>query len=220
VHPAGMDLEQLVRLLETPGVVPYLEIPVQHASSRVLARMKRGYDRRHVETLITGVRAAVPGVVLRSEVIVGFPGESDAEFEELRNFIEEIRFDSLGIFPYSPEPGTAATRLDGALDRGTVSDRLDTLTAAQEAVSFGARARFLGTCQRVLVEREVGADEGVFDGCRYAGRFYGQAPEVDGEVYVGAEHLDIGSFVDVTITETDTFDLAGVLAATTPAIEE
>ena len=220
VHPAGLDVAHVRRLLETPGVVHYLEIPVQHASSRLLTRMKRGYDRRHLESVLASVRAALPDVVLRSEVIVGFPGEGEAEFEELQAFVEEFRFDSLGIFTYSPEPGTAAARMDGAVDGGLVAQRADALAATQEAVSFGARARFLGTRQRVLVDREAGADEGVFPGCRYAGRFYGQALEVDGEVYIDADELEVGSFVDVMVTETDTFDLKGVPAATTPATED
>ena len=220
VHPAGLEVTTASRLLETPGVVHYLELPIQHASSRLLARMKRGYDRRHLESVLTGVRAALPDVVLRSEVIVGFPGESDAEFEELQAFVQEFRFDSLGIFTYSPEPGTVAARIEGAPDRGLVAHRSAALAETQEAVSFGARARFLGTRQRVLVDREMGADEGVFDGCRYAGRFYGQALEVDGEVYIDADDLEVGSFVDVTITETDTFDLKGVPATPTPATED
>ncbi|MDH3198973.1 MAG: MiaB/RimO family radical SAM methylthiotransferase, partial [Candidatus Krumholzibacteria bacterium] len=139
VHPAGLDVAHVRRLLETPGVVHYLEIPVQHASSRLLTRMKRGYDRRHLESVLASVRAALPDVVLRSEVIVGFPGEGEAEFEELQAFVEEFRFDSLGIFTYSPEPGTAAARMDGAVDGGLVAQRADALAATQEAVSFGAR---------------------------------------------------------------------------------
>jgi ribosomal protein S12 methylthiotransferase len=208
VHPAGLSVDHVAPLFEHPSVCRYLEMPVQHASSRMLSRMNRGHDRAHVESLLGAVRAAFPDVVIRSEVIVGFPGETDAEFEELKEFLGEFAFDSLGVFPYSPEPGTAAREFDAALDPGLIRERLDEVVALQEAVSFGARARFKDRVLRVLVDRALEGSEGVFDGCGFAGRFYGQAPEIDGEVFMAGD-ARVGEFADVRITETDVFDLRG-----------
>ena len=154
------------------------------------------------------MRAAFPDVVIRSEVIVGFPGETEAEFEDLKDFLGEFAFDSLGVFPYSPEPGTEARDFGEALDPALVRERADEVVAMQEAASFGARARFKDRVLRVLVDREVEAGEGAFDGCGFAGRFYGQAPEIDGEVFIAGE-ARVGEFVDVRIIETDVFDLCG-----------
>jgi ribosomal protein S12 methylthiotransferase len=166
--------------------------------------MQRGYDRAHVEALMASVRAAFPDVVIRSEVIVGFPGETETEFEELKRFLGDFAFDSLGVFPYSPEPGTRAPALDGQLHPELIRERASEITELQEALSFAARARFAGTTLRVLIDRA--AEPGEF--APSAGRFYGQAPDIDGEVFVTGD-ARIGDFADVRITETDVFDLCG-----------
>ena len=216
VHPAGLTVDHVARLFEHPAVCRYLEMPVQHSSSRLLGLMKRGYDRPHVEGLIHGIRAAFPDVVIRSEVIVGFPGETEDEFEELKDFVSDFAFDSLGVFPYSPEPGTEAAPLAAADTAGVASERAAELSAVQEAASFGARARFRDTTLRVLVDRTIEPDETGYEGCTRAGRFYGQALEIDGEVQLNGDARP-GDFVDVRITETDVFDLRGevVPASTT-----
>lgn len=208
VHPAGLDVGYLRRLLELPSVVPYLEMPVQHASNRILARMARSHDREAAVRLLQDARRAFPDIVIRSEVIVGFPGETDAEMEELKAFIEEFRFDSLGIFPYSPEPGTKAATLPDRVDPATVRDRVEELSSLQEAISFGARSRFVGRTLPVLVDRTADAEEA--DGARFAGRFHGQALEVDGEVYIEGDGIEVGSFVEVRITDAGPYDLAGI----------
>ncbi len=208
LHPAGLTVDHVARLFEHESVCRYLEMPVQHASSRLLAAMKRGYDRDHVERLVHGIRSAFPDVVIRSEVIVGFPGETDAEFEDLKAFVGDFAFDSLGVFPYSPEPGTEAAPLAPAETAAVAAERASELAAVQEAASFGARARFRDEVVRVLVDRDVDASDASYDGCARAGRFYGQALEIDGEVYVEGD-ARVGDFVDVRVTETDVFDLRG-----------
>jgi len=208
VHPAGLDVDYLRRLLELPSVVPYLEMPVQHASSRILERMARSHDREAAVRLLESARSAFPDIVIRSEVIVGFPGETDAEMEELKAFIEEFQFDSLGIFPYSPEPGTNAASMPDRIDPATVRDRVEELATLQEAISFGARSRFVGRTLPVLIDRRV--EPGESEGSHFAGRFYGQALEVDGEVYIEGEGLEVGSFVDVRITDAGPYDLSGI----------
>jgi ribosomal protein S12 methylthiotransferase len=210
LHPAGLELRHIEPLFAHPSVCRYLEMPVQHSSSRILERMQRSYDREHVAGLLGDIRSAYPDAVIRSEVIVGFPGESDAEYEELKRSIEEFAFDSLGVFPYSPEPGTRAPLLDGQLHPELIRERASELTEVQEAVSFAARSRFADTTLRVLVDRSLDADEaGAFaPGAGFAGRFYGQAPEIDGEVFVAGD-ARVGEFVDVRVTETGVFDLCG-----------
>lgn len=205
VHPAGLELRHIEPLFEHSAVCRYLEMPVQHASTRILERMQRSYDRPHVEALLTAVRATFPDIVIRSEVIVGFPGETDAEIEELKHFLGEFAFDSLGVFPYSPEPGTRAPELDGQLHPELIRERASEITELQEALSFAARSRFQGATLRVLIDRELDVNE---SGAGHAGRFYGQAPDIDGEVFVTGSARP-GEFADVRITECDVFDLGG-----------
>jgi ribosomal protein S12 methylthiotransferase len=208
VHPAGLEVRHIEPLFAHPSVCRYLEMPVQHASSRLLERMKRGYDRAHVESLVASVRASFPDVVIRSEVIVGFPGETDDEFEDLKRFLGEFAFDSLGVFPYSPEPGTQAPLLDGPLHSELIRARASEVTELQEALSFASRARFQNATLRVLIDRELEGAEVGAEGAGFAGRFYGQAPDIDGEVFV-AGSARVGEFADVRITATDVFDLSG-----------
>jgi ribosomal protein S12 methylthiotransferase len=205
LHPAGLEVRHIEPLFEHPSVCRYLEMPVQHSSSRILERMQRSYDRTHIEKLMAGIRNAFPDVVIRSEVIVGFPGETDAEFDELKGFLGEFAFDSLGVFPYSPEPGTRAPELDGQLHPELIRERATEVTELQEALSFAARSRFQGATLRVLIDRELDADE---SGAGHAGRFYGQAPDIDGEVFVTGDARP-GEFAEVRVTETDVFDLSG-----------
>jgi ribosomal protein S12 methylthiotransferase len=202
-------------LFEHDAVVRYLEMPIQHVADELLVRMRRSHDRGHVERLIAGIRKDFPGVVIRSEVIVGFPGEADAHFEELLNFVKHIEFDSLGVFPYSPEPGTEAETWPGALPEAELRHRVDELTAVQEAVSFGVQAARVGQSLDVLVDRRCGPQEQPAGGV--AGRFYGQAPEIDGEVFVAAPSAEIGEFVRVRITDSGVFDLMGEPISAPPA---
>ena len=212
LHPAGIGVDYLNRLLDHPAVCRYLEMPVQHSSTRLLERMNRSYDRMHIENLIRGVRAAHPDIVIRSEVIVGFPGETETEFDDLKGFVEEFEFDSLGIFPYSREPGTVAAEMAEQVSPDVIQNRVEELSTLQEAFSYGARARFEGRALKVLVDRQLEGDEGLFDGCGWAGRFYGQALDVDGEVYLESNKpLEVGSFVQATIVDTGTFDLKGMV---------
>jgi ribosomal protein S12 methylthiotransferase len=162
------------------------------------------------------VRGAFPDVVIRSEVIVGFPGETEPEFEELKHFLGEFAFDSLGVFPYSPEPGTQAPALDGQLHPELIRERASEITELQEALSFAARSRFQGATLRVLIDRELDADE---SGAGHAGRFYGQAPDIDGEVFVTGDTRP-GEFADVRVTATDVFDLCGEVIPVLDAKEQ
>jgi ribosomal protein S12 methylthiotransferase len=206
VHPAGLRVDHIAPLFAHASVCRYLEMPVQHSSSRLLARMRRSYDRAHVEKLVADVRGAFPDVVIRSEAIVGFPGETDEEFEDLKAFVRDFAFDSLGVFPYSPEPGTDAASFEDAVDAGLARERAAELVAVQEEVSFAARARFQDRALQVLVDRVAEPGEGAFGECAHAGRFYGQALDIDGEVYLSGP-VTVGEFVAARVVETDVFDL-------------
>jgi ribosomal protein S12 methylthiotransferase len=207
LHPAGLNLEIVRKLFSHSSVVRYLEVPVQHCSDAVLSRMRRSHNRGDLENLLKGLRGEFPDVVVRSEVIAGFPGETEEQFEELVHFIEEFEFDSLGVFPYSSELGTEASNFADAVPEPLIHLRVDELTRVQEAVSFGVQSRHIGRVYPVLIDRECGADEE--SGGRYAGRFYGQALDIDGEVYVDSKDLSVGEFAQVEITESGLFDMKG-----------
>ncbi len=209
LHPSGLNLEIVKKLFGHPSVVRYLEVPVQHCSDVVLARMRRSHNRGDLEKLLRGIRGEFPDVVVRSEVIAGFPGETDEQFEELVHFIEEFEFDSLGIFPYSSELGTEASKFTDAVPEPLIHQRVDELTQVQEAVSFGVQSRHIGQVYPVLIDRLCGTDEEPGGG--YAGRFYGQALDIDGEVYVESENLSVGEFAQVEITESGLFDMKGTV---------
>lgn len=205
VHPGSLTMDLTRRIFEHPAVCRYLEAPVQHASDRILKRMGRPYTRSRLERVLGGIHAEFPDVRIRSEVIVGFPGESDEDFDELKRFVESMEFASLGIFTYSPEANTRAAALDQAVPRSVQSDRAAELDELQSAIGFGLHCAEKGKRHRVLVDRKRDpGDDGDF---AYAGRYYGQALEVDGEVLLKGEHLAVGEFVDARIIDGDVFDL-------------
>jgi ribosomal protein S12 methylthiotransferase len=195
------------RLLEVvsrePRVLPYLDMPIQHASDPVLARMRRPERRRTISAKIAQYREAVPDVVIRTTCIVGFPGETDADFEILLEFIEETGFDRVGAFTYSAQNGTRAAQLADDVPETLKRERLERLNEAQRGISAERAERRLGTRTRVIVDR---------DGTSCEARAWWQASDVD-----GITHLDRperpGSFVDVTLQSVmDDHDLQALVA--------
>jgi ribosomal protein S12 methylthiotransferase len=210
LHPAGLDLELVRRLFSHPSVVRYLEIPVQHCNDTVLERMRRSYGRRDLEELFGRLRTEYPDAVIRSEVIAGFPGETEDQFEELIRFVEQFEFDSLGIFPYSNELGTEASGFGTFCPEHLIRQRVDELSRIQEAVSFGIQSRRIGKVYPVLIDRKCEPGEtGAGPATGSAGRFYGQALDIDGEVRIDTADLPVGEFAQVEITDCDLFDLKG-----------
>jgi ribosomal protein S12 methylthiotransferase len=209
VHPGSLTLDLARSLFAHPAVCRYLEAPVQHASDRVLKRMRRPYTRARLEKLFSGLHSEFPDLRVRSEVIVGFPGEDDADFEELKQFVEATAFSSLGVFTYSAEPNTAAAELDGAVPRDVKAERAAELADLQSAIAFGQNSAERGVVHRVLVDRRI--DEPV-EGYVFAGRYYGQAPEVDGEVVVRGEGIAVGEFIQARIVDAEVFDLRAEIA--------
>ncbi|MEW6750964.1 MAG: 30S ribosomal protein S12 methylthiotransferase RimO [Candidatus Latescibacterota bacterium] len=177
-----------------PRMCAYVDLPLQHISDPVLRRMRRATTRRRIEDLLARLRRRLPEAGFRSTFIVGFPGETEAQFEELLGFVEAARFDHVTGFVYSPEEGTAACELDGQVPQAVREERYARLTEVQERVSAEVNAELVGTRHRVLVD-EVDGENGV----SYA-RMERDAPQIDGQVVVEGTAARPGEFVEVEIT--------------------
>ncbi len=201
-HPDSMEQTLIQTVARHPNVCSYFDIPIQHASASVLKRMGRQYDAAFLYDLFETIRSHIPDAALRTTLIVGFPGESDDEFEELLNFIETVRFDHLGVFTYSDADDLTSHHLDGHLPQQLARKRCNRLMAAQRAISAQNMARHIDKVYAVLIETEP-------EDNLYIGRTAFQAPEVDGVTYIHAHGLDIGACVDVRITDALEYDLVG-----------
>jgi ribosomal protein S12 methylthiotransferase len=201
-------------LIETIGgarkIVHYLDVPLQHISDRVLRRMQRRVDRAGTEKLLDRLRCALPDLVLRTTFIVGFPGETQAEFEELLDFLQKQRFERVGVFPYSLEPGTPAARLDEHLSDEVKLERRARLMEAQQDIAFSWATRQRGREIEVMIDAP---DPEVPN--HYLARGHADAPEIDGLVRVKGKGLRPGDLVTVKVTAADEYDL--VARATGPA---
>jgi ribosomal protein S12 methylthiotransferase len=199
-HPASFTGEVIRELAAGPPLVPYVDLPLQHISDPILASMGRRVRRRRIEDLIGGLRRAVPGIALRTSFIVGYPGETDKRFEELAGFVEKVRFDHVGVFVYSPEPGTRAAGLPDQVPAAVARQRWDRLMASAERLAHEAARQRIGQTLTVLVD---GADESG----RLVARHAGQAPEVDSVVLLPAGAAEVGAFADVRVTGAEGYDL-------------
>jgi len=192
------------RLIETmacyPQILPYIDIPLQHAHPDVLRRMRRPADVDGVRRTVAQLRERIPGIAIRTTLITGFPGETDAEFQTLLDFIPELRFDRVGVFVYSHEVGTAAGALVDDVPMSVKQSRRDALMVAQQAISLALNESFIGQDLQVLLE---GSGDGVT-----IGRSYRDAPEIDGLILI-PHALDSHRFVTVKITEATPYDLIG-----------
>lgn len=202
-YPAPLPPGVVDMLAEGGKLLPYLDVPIQHSHPRILRDMGRRRSAAEVEDLLLGLQARVPSLVLRTTAIVGFPGETDEEFEALLDFVRRVRVHHLGAFLYSPEEGTPAAQLRPRVPRRVARQRLDRLLEVQAEVSADRNREFLGRTLEVLVD---GLDE---EG-QVLGRTYGQAPEVDGFTRLrGYEgEVELGAFVRARVVEADTYDLA------------
>lgn len=202
LHPARITNELLSVIKDEPKVCKYIDLPVQHINDRILKLMNRKIAKKEIIKVITRVRKAISGVALRTSIIVGFPGETDKEFQELLTFVKEEKFERLGAFIYSAEEGTPAYNFKGQLPKEVKTERLDLIMSAQKEISTALNHKFLGKTLEVLVEEE--------DNGSYLGRTQFDAPEVDGLVYIKAKgKLRRGSLVKVNISDTLEYDLVG-----------
>jgi ribosomal protein S12 methylthiotransferase len=184
-------------------ILPYLDLPLQHINNRILKRMQRRVNRAATEDLLSRLRQAIPGLALRTTFIVGFPGETEAEFEELLAFVRESRFERLGVFPYSLEPGTPATRLDGHLPEEVKQERRDRVMEAQQEIAFRWSGEQVGKELEVMID---GLDPEVPN--HALARSHADAPDIDGVVRVKGKGLRPGDLVRVKVTAADGYDLA------------
>ncbi|GAB1233737.1 30S ribosomal protein S12 methylthiotransferase RimO [Ferrigenium sp. UT5] len=195
------SVDEAIPLMAEGKILPYLDIPFQHANERILKLMKRPASSENVLKRIRQWRETCPEIVLRSTFIVGFPGETEEEFEELLDFIEEAQLDRVGAFKYSPVEGAASNALPDHVDSEEQEDRLARLMYLQEEISAAKLAKKVGQTLTVLVD-DVDEEGSV-------ARSAADAPEIDGLVYINGEDLAVGEFVTVRITDSDEHDLWG-----------
>ena len=195
------SVDDVIPLMAEGRILPYLDIPFQHANARILKLMKRPASSENVLARIRQWREICPDIVLRSTFIVGFPGETEEEFEELLDFIEEAQLDRVGAFKYSPVEGATSNALPDHVDPEEQEDRLARLMYLQEEISAEKLAKKVGQTMTVLVD-DVDEEGSV-------ARSAADAPEIDGLVYINGEELDVGEFVTVKITGSDEHDLWG-----------
>ena len=203
-YPAQFPYDLLPVMASRDNVCSYLDIALQHISDPVLTNMRRHINRQETLDLLTRLRHEVPGIHVRTTLMVGFPGEGNKEFEELLDFVREARFERMGAFAYSEEGGTwAAQNLTDDIPQEVKQDRLQRLMALQESISLDIQEQKIGTTQRVIVDRE--------EDDYYIGRTQWDSPEVDPEVLITKDTpLTIGEFVNVRITGAMPFELIGV----------
>ncbi len=199
-------VDDVIPLMAQGLILPYLDIPFQHASPKILKLMKRPGNRERVLERIHAWREVCPELVIRSTFIVGFPGETEDDFQQLLDFIAEAQLDRVGCFMYSPVKGAAANELPDHVPEEIKQERYDIFMQAQQVISTAKLKQRIGQTMKVLVEEET--DEG------YVGRSYADAPEIDGLVYIETDQvLALGEFHQVDVVDTDEYDCYAVLSA-------
>lgn len=203
-YPQNFTDELIDLIASEPKICNYVDLPLQHADDAVLKRMHRPDTKESIEKLLNKIREKIPGVSIRSTFMVGYPGETDGEFQTLKNFIEEQRLDKVGVFVYSPEEGTAAYEMDEQIDEGTAQERYHELMSIQSLISQEINESLEGKEFEVLVEgRDMEVSEVV------AGRSYREAPEVDGQIYIENDlRSKAGDIIRVKVLAGFVYDLA------------
>jgi ribosomal protein S12 methylthiotransferase len=203
-YPTDLGDELLDFMAAEPKICNYVDLPLQHINDAILRKMNRKGSGRMIRSLLTRIREKVPGVTLRSTFIVGFPGETKAQFEEIADLIREVRFDRLGVFTYSREDGTTAHPLGDPVPAEVKTERQETLLALQSGIIREKHASMIGTVQEVLVDGPSSETDLLLEG-----RTEGQAPEIDGVIYINDGAASPGDFVKVEITQAGEHDLVG-----------
>jgi ribosomal protein S12 methylthiotransferase len=204
LYSAGLTPKLLELMAREPRIVPYLDMPIQHASDAVLARMRRPERQRTIRERVARIRTVVPGVAIRTTCIVGFPGETDEDFEQLLAFLEEVQFDRVGAFTYSPQDGTRAAELDDDVPESVKQERLERLTEVQRLVTAERYEARIGRTVRAMVDRRHA------DGSVQA-RTLWQADDVDGVTWLRDVDLAPGTLVDVRVDDVDEYDFEATL---------
>ena len=201
-HPAHLSDNVIKVMAKEKKIVKYIDLPVQHSEDKILGLMGRKYGRNKVELLLKNLRSKIPGIAIRTSVIVGFPGETKEAFENLKDFIKEAKFDRLGVFPYSREKGTLAYKMKGQVPDRTKKKRAAELMKIQSKISKEVNQRFVGKNLDVLVEDIKGSS--------VTGRTYRDAPEIDGKAKIqGKIKVDPGVILRTKIISSSLYDLQG-----------
>lgn len=201
-YPAGFPLEVLDVMRERENICNYLDMPLQHASSKMLKAMRRGITKEKTTELIQTVREKVPGIAIRTTLIAGYPGETEKDFLEMRDWVQEMRFDRLGIFTYSHEENTHAYNFEDDVPESEKHERAEAVMEVQSAISYEMNQRHVGKTMNVLFDK--------IEGDEFIGRTEYDSPEVDNEVHVHKSHyVRLGDFAKVKINEASHYDLFG-----------
>jgi len=203
LYPTKFPMDILPVMRDNPKVCKYLDMPLQHISDPVLKRMMRHVTKDETLALIKNIKQEVPGVILRTTMLVGFPGESERDFDELKQFIKKTKFERLGVFPYSNEDGTYAARnFEDNVSEEVKQERANKIMEIQQQISAEINHNKIGSVVKVIIDKK--------EGDLYIGRTEFDSPEVDGDVLIkGEQELQAGEFVNVKITGAEDYDLIG-----------
>lgn len=207
LQPEGMTDELIATIRDTPEVLPYIDIPIQHCSERILARMGRSGSEPELRELFARLRREIPGMVLRTTGMAGFPGETDEEAEELLDFLKDEEFDYTSVFAYSPEEGTRAAEMEDQVPEDVKMERTQRLIDLAEEMGFSATAKHIGETVDVIVD---GIEEGD-SGPELIGHAWFQAPDSDGAVHIESGEASVGDIVRVKLVDSFCYELVGEL---------
>ena len=202
LHPAHVN-DRLIARWAQARVVPYLDLPVQHGDDAVLRAMRRAVTAKRMKEIVGAFREAIPGLTVRTTVLVGFPGESEAAFQNLLEFLDDVRFDRLGVFTYSPEEGTPSPEFRDQVPAELAAERAAVVQEQQDRLQWDRHGKLLGSVQEVLVDGP--SEDPAF---AFEGRTSGQAPEIDGVVYLRGD-FEPGRFTRARIVEVEGYELVG-----------
>ena len=205
-YPEGISKELIKEVKENPKIAKYFDIPIQHISNDILKRMNRKTSKENIQKLIKQIKSQIPNVILRTSLIVGFPGETKEQFEELMNFMEEAKFDKLGAFTYSKEEGTPAAKMPNQIHGNTKKSRYNKLMAKQQKISKQKLEEKIGKTYKTLIENIS------FDGKFLIGRTINDVPEIDGLIYIKNDKNSkdkINTFVNCKVLDVNNYDLIG-----------
>jgi ribosomal protein S12 methylthiotransferase len=204
-YPSGFPMEILDVMNERSNICNYLDMPLQHISDNMLKSMRRGITKSKTIDLVNSIRDRLPEIALRTTLICGYPGETEADFEEMKNWVEETRFDRLGCFTYSHEEKTHAHSLVDDVPEEVKQKRVDAIMEVQQGISYEINQTKVGQTFKVLIDKK--------EGDYFIGRTEFDSPEVDNEVLLdaGANYASIGSFVNARIDRAEDFDLYGAI---------
>ena len=205
LQPEGMTDELIAAIRDTPEVLPYIDIPVQHCNARILKAMHRSGSEEELTRLFAKLRTEIPGMVIRTTSLVGFPSETDEEAEQMLAFMDREGFDYTSVFPYSPEEGTRAAAMDGQVDEDVKLERTQAAMDLAESLGFAATAAHVGEVAEVIVDGVEETDEGL----ELIGHAWFQAPDSDGAVHLDATDAAVGDILQVRFTDSFCYELIG-----------